>query len=92
MDDQVILPGMPLTAKGQVTVPKELRDHLGLRPGSKVAFVLEADGRVVLRRDDAAGPADSRVAEARRAVRGRNSLTTDQIMRLTRDEGWGDAG
>ncbi len=33
-----------LTAKGQVTLPKELRDRFNLEPGSRVAFEEEADG------------------------------------------------
>jgi len=82
---------MPLTVKGQVTIPKPLRDHLGLAPGSRVAFVLEPDGRVVLRSAEDA-PAPSRFARARLAARGRNALSTEEIMRLTRAEDWGDAG
>jgi antitoxin PrlF len=39
-----------ITTKGQVTVPKALRDRLGLRPGDKVEFV-ELDGRVELRKE-----------------------------------------
>ena len=35
-----------ITSKGQVTIPKRLRDHLGLKPGSSVEFELGADGRV----------------------------------------------
>src|ERR1700747_1300276 len=34
-----------ITTKGQVTIPKRLRDHLGLEPGSSVEFELAADGR-----------------------------------------------
>ncbi|MGP1677341.1 MAG: AbrB/MazE/SpoVT family DNA-binding domain-containing protein [Burkholderiales bacterium] len=37
-----------VTSKGQVTIPKPLRQHLGLRQGSKVEFVLVGD-RVELR-------------------------------------------
>lgn len=33
-----------LTVKGQVTLPKELRDRFNLEPGSRVAFSPEADG------------------------------------------------
>ena len=33
-----------LTVKGQVTLPKELRDRFNLEPGSRVAFEEEADG------------------------------------------------
>lgn len=38
-----------LTSKGQTTIPKEIRDLLGLVPGDKLDFVVESDGRVVLR-------------------------------------------
>lgn len=34
---------MRVTTKGQVTIPKEIRDHLGIKPGSVVEFVREAD-------------------------------------------------
>ncbi|HYZ31395.1 MAG TPA: AbrB/MazE/SpoVT family DNA-binding domain-containing protein [Crenalkalicoccus sp.] len=78
--------GMPVTVKGQVTIPKAIRDRLGLVPGSEVEFAIEPDGRVLLRK---AGPTEpssrSRFAEARRAP-GWNGMTTDEIMRLTRGE------
>ena len=83
-----------VTVKGQVTVPKALRDHLGLVPGSRVSFLLDQDGRVVLRRAEGSGsaPSPTRFARARGATRGRNSLSTEEIMKLTRGEDWGDAG
>lgn len=37
-----------LTSKGQTTIPKEIRRHLGLKPGDKVRFMIEEDGRVVI--------------------------------------------
>ncbi len=37
-----------LTSKGQITLPKHLRDHLKLRIGDKVEFFIDADGRVEL--------------------------------------------
>lgn len=38
-----------LTSKGQVTVPKEIRDELGLRPRDKIRFSIE-NGHAVLRK------------------------------------------
>jgi len=37
-----------LTVKGQATIPKAIRDHLGLGPGDRVKFFVHADGSVVL--------------------------------------------
>lgn len=37
-----------LTSKGQTTVPKAVRQHLGLKPGDKIRFLVEDDGRVVM--------------------------------------------
>ncbi len=38
-----------LTSKGQTTIPKEIRERLNLKPGDRIDFVVEDDGRVVLR-------------------------------------------
>lgn len=85
--------GMPVTVKGQVTIPKPVRDRLGLAPGSRVEFSIEGDGRVVLRRAEPAEPPADRFARlAARRPTGWNGMTTDEIMRLTRGEDWGDAG
>jgi AbrB family looped-hinge helix DNA binding protein len=35
-----------LTSKGQITIPKPVREALHLRTGDRVEFVLEADGTV----------------------------------------------
>ena len=40
---------MRVTTKGQVTIPKDIREHLGIKPGSEVEFVRE-DRVVLLRR------------------------------------------
>ena len=73
-----------VTSKGQVTIPKPVRDRLGIRPGSAVDFELAADGRIVLVKgeDGGARPPPSRFE----ALRGRAGagLSTDEIMKLTR--------
>lgn len=42
------MPTATMTSKGQTTIPREIREHLKLKPGDKIAFTLEG-GRVVLR-------------------------------------------
>lgn len=73
-----------VTAKGQVTIPKSVRDLLGIVPGSKVEFCRAADGSVVLARANNNQPA-SRFAKLRGHAG--EGLDTDAIMALTRGEG-----
>ena len=56
--------GTRVTRKGQVTIPKRVREHLGLEPGSVVEFELGADGRIVLVKAGAV-PEPSRFARVR---------------------------
>ncbi len=42
-----------MTAKGQITVPRTIRQALGVDVGAKVAFELQEDGQVVVSRADA---------------------------------------
>jgi antitoxin PrlF len=37
-----------ITVKGQATIPKAIREHLGLKPGDRLKFFLHPDGSVVL--------------------------------------------
>lgn len=37
-----------ITAKGQATIPKAIREHLRLKPGDRVKFFMHPDGSVVL--------------------------------------------
>lgn len=72
-----------VTSKGQVTIPKPVRDLLGITPGSKVDFRRAADGSVVLVRADA-GERPKRFARLRGHAG--NGMSTDEIMALTRGE------
>jgi AbrB family looped-hinge helix DNA binding protein len=37
-----------VTVKGQATIPKAIRQHLGLKPGDRVKFFVHPDGTVVV--------------------------------------------
>ena len=37
-----------ITAKGQTTIPKPIRDHLNLKPGQRLKYFIRPDGTVVL--------------------------------------------
>jgi AbrB family looped-hinge helix DNA binding protein len=72
-----------ITSKGQVTIPKPVRDRLGLAPGSAVDFELAPDGRVVLLKVGG-DPAKSRFEALRGSATA--GMSTEQIMALTRGE------
>lgn len=72
-----------VTQKGQVTIPKPIRDHLGIKPGSKVEFRRATDGSVVIARVGNQ-PAEGRF-DALRGDAG-PGLSTDEIMAMTRGE------
>jgi antitoxin PrlF len=70
--------------RGQITLPKEVRDKLGLKKGMKLKVELEG-GRIVLRKD---------VSDALSRLRGLIKLppgkTTDDVMRDLRGRAPGD--
>ncbi|MGF9563397.1 AbrB/MazE/SpoVT family DNA-binding domain-containing protein [Neorhizobium sp. JUb45] len=72
-----------VTAKGQVTIPKAVRELLGIVPGSKVDFQRTADGSVVLKTEGREKPVSR--FESLRGHAG-EGLDTDAIMALTRGE------
>jgi antitoxin PrlF len=72
-----------LTSKGQVTVPKKVRDYLGLKPGKPVAFERLPTGEIALKAAKAnAKPRMSKFAK----LRGRATvrMSTEEILALTR--------
>lgn len=74
---------MRITSKGQVTIPIEIREKLGLLPETEVEFELDGKGvRLVRAKTDHGGRGRSVVGR----LRGRASvrMSTDQILRLTR--------
>jgi antitoxin PrlF len=75
-----------ITGKGQVTIPKEIRDRLGLLPGTEVEFV-ERNGRAQIgKRAGGRNRGDEIVDRMRKASGGDIAMSTDEIMALTRGE------
>ena len=79
---------MRLTSKGQVTIPLEIREQLGLLPYTEVEFEIDRDAvRIRKARRSAAQSRGRRIVEHMRG-RGKtgptSGMTTDQIMRLLR--------
>ncbi len=77
-----------LTSKGQVTVPKRIRDELQLLPGAAVEFSVNAAGDVVLHRPRPAKKGRAAPRDRFDVVRGRADVRwrTDELMKLLRTE------
>jgi antitoxin PrlF len=43
------MPTATVTTKGQVTIPKEVREHLGVETGDRLSFVVQEDGTVLVK-------------------------------------------
>ena len=75
-----------LTIRGQVTIPKRLRDYLGLSPGDTVRFECTDEGAVRIVVPRKPGQGRGRRANRFAALRGtrRTGMSTDEIMNLLR--------
>ena len=73
---------MRITSKGQVTIPLEIRERLGLLPETEVLF--EVVGNAVRLRKVPGASRRGAAVVARLKGRSRSRMTTDQILALTR--------
>ncbi len=74
-----------LTRKGRVTIPKPIRDALGMTPGCSVDFAVNAEGDVVIHK---VGAHASSEPDRFDAARGKADVNwrTDDLMALLRGE------
>jgi AbrB family looped-hinge helix DNA binding protein len=79
---------MKITSKGQVTIPKEIRDRLGLLPGTEVEFIEEKGEARVRKAPGGRSRGEEFVEHLHKAGAG-ITMSTEEIMRLTRGEDWG---
>jgi antitoxin PrlF len=75
---------MKVTTKGQVTVPIEIRQKLGILPNTEVEFVVSGKN-VLLRKMDRSNPRGRQLLSIMQGRAG-SKMSTDQIMALTRGE------
>lgn len=74
-----------LTIKGQVTIPKQIREALGLKPGMPVDFAVNQEGEVVIHKAESS---PGRKADRFEAARGRANVKwrTQDLMALLRGD------
>ena len=74
-----------LTSKGQVTIPKQIRDALNMPPGCAVQFAVNREGDVVIHKADAR---TSRKPDRFEAARGKADIKwrTDDLLALLRNK------
>ncbi len=75
---------MKVSEKGQITIPKELRDALGIGAGSQI--VCERDADTIVVRKVTGGQTRGRQLADRLRGRGDVAMSTDEIMALTRGD------
>ena len=82
---------MRVTSKGQVTIPRDLRELAGISPNSEVVFALEDGKIVILPKDNPREAADrDRLERFLRALdrlegTGDPTMDAEDVMALTRD-------
>jgi antitoxin PrlF len=69
-----------VNSKGQITIPRPVREHLGIGPGSAVEFRQTADGSIIIERTD--GSKQTSFAKIRGSAG--PGMTTDELMALLR--------
>jgi AbrB family looped-hinge helix DNA binding protein len=75
---------MRITSKGQVTIPRDIRQKLGISTHSEVEFAIEGN-TVVVRKTEGVTTRGKRLVETLRGS-ATVKMTTDEIMALTRGE------
>ena len=80
---------MQITSKGQVTIPQDIRNRLGLLPHTRVEFELAGDHARIrkARRQPADGTTRGGLAVELLRESADARMSTDQILALTRGEG-----
>ena len=79
------MPSAKLTSKGQITIPKEVREALGLHTGDRLAFRIRDDGTVIVEPETL--DLMSLRGSVRTAVKGVSLEAMDEAIRQSRGRG-----
>lgn len=74
---------MRVTTKGQVTIPQEIREKLGITPAVEIDFIEDKNRVYIVKRKGI--PKKTRKFSRLRGI-GSVKMTTDEIMALTRGD------
>ena len=69
------MPSSTITSKGQITLPKEIREHLHVATGDRLDFIVAEDGKVMVQ------PAHSRLEDLRGILhrKGRAAVSIEEM-------------
>ena len=74
---------LTITSKGQVTLRKEVLEHLGVRPGDKIAVDLRPDGEASIRAERKSRPIEGLFGLLKRE--GEQPLSLEEIDEVIKD-------
>ena len=75
-----------ITVKGQVTLPKKVRDAVGLKPGDKVEVRATASGGVYIEKPGRSQSYRERLEALAERRTIKDNMTTDEFMKLMRGD------
>ena len=76
---------MRITSKGQVTIPQEIREQLGLLPLTEVEFTVER-GRAVIKPKRGAASRAERIVQHLREHGRKMRMSSKELLAMLRDE------
>jgi AbrB family looped-hinge helix DNA binding protein len=76
--------GHAITVKGQVTIPKAMREHMNVTQGQELEFVAQPNGQVLM--FPAKKSADAENPFLKWMGTGISGMTTEEILRETRGD------
>lgn len=77
---------MRVTTKGQVTIPQEIRERLGILPHSEVEFDVVGDSVRIRKKKGTKSRGERLLEHMARAPKPLPGMTTDELMAMTRGD------